>query len=570
MTEMNKEIESQKRAEIREDFKLYLKQCVNIENLDDVLDEIEENIQDLYNKNLFDLIKVDEFDELRDGLNLEKYIKESLAEETIDYDDILDYYREFLVAYNFALEWVKPRKKAQQDENTAKNTIVFGAPGTGKSYYIDNLPDMSDENSTRVTFHPDTDYASFVGCYKPTKDESGDLTYEFVPQAFTEAYINAWKQPNDKPYYLVIEEINRGNCAQIFGDLFQLLDRFEEDSEKGTKGFSEYPINADKDLSKYLSTHLTGDFSSIKKEDIRKSVETGKKLCLPSNLRILATMNTSDQSLYPMDSAFKRRWEWVYIPISYDKKVKFIITDKRDNGKGYSWEDFLKTINERIYIATKSEDKQLGFWFVGKSQTISESTFVNKVIFYLWNDVFKDYHDENYSPFTKCKLTFQSFYDAYGTLKLDVVKDFLEKGLDLKLEENIFPRIEASQQYQDSQSTFKGKIQVTFPDGTVIKGSSDAQVLIDVINKIGPERVRSLNIKVAGGPLVAASIEEIPDKSNYRQSALSHQLSNGMYAFTNSNKNQKIKQLRRIAKGTGVNFEVEESNQTSQQNEVAD
>ena len=566
---MNNEIEGQKRAEIREDFKLYLKQCVGIEDLDDVLDvveEIEENIQNTYNKSLFDIVKVNEFDEQREGFYPERMISENPTEESIDSDGVLDYYHEFLIAYKFAHEWVKPRR-IQNDETTFRNIIVFGAPGTGKSHYIDNLPGMSDENSTRVTFHPDSDYASFVGCYKPTKDENGELTYEFVPQAFTEAYINAWKQPTDKPYYLIIEEINRGNCAQIFGDLFQLLDRFEEDSENGSKGFSEYPIYADKDLSKYLCTYLTGDFSGIKKEGDRKLVETGKKLCLPSNLRILATMNTSDQSLYPMDSAFKRRWEWVYIPISYDKKVKFIITDKRDNGKGYSWEDFLKIINERIYIATKSEDKQLGFWFVGKSQTISESTFVNKVIFYLWNDVFKDYHDEIYSPFTKCKMTFQSFYDSSGSLKHDVVKDFLEKGLDLKLEENIFPRIKVSQQYQESQSTSKGKIQVTFPDGTIFMGKGP-QVLVDVINKITPDIVRNLNITVAGGPLVAASKDEIPNKTHLIQSA--KKLSNGMYVVTHGSIPSKIRLLNTISEDTGIKFDIKDLNQTSQQNEVAD
>ena len=180
--------------------------------------------------------------------------------------------------------------------------IYFGTPGSGKSWIIKQQYEQDESKVFRTTFHPDTDYASFVGCYKPVKDKEDEkkIVYEFVPQAFTDAYVAAWSDL-EHPYYLIIEEINRGNCAQIFGDLFQLLDRNKD-------GYSEYPIKADHDLKDYLVEHLPED-----NEGIRDG-----KLCLPPNLSIIASMNTSDQSLFPMDSAFKRRWSWEYVPIDYD------------------------------------------------------------------------------------------------------------------------------------------------------------------------------------------------------------------------------------------------------------
>jgi 5-methylcytosine-specific restriction endonuclease McrBC GTP-binding regulatory subunit McrB len=182
--------------------------------------------------------------------------------------------------------------------------------------------------------------------------------------------VAAWKDTT-KPVYLVIEEINRGNCAQIFGDLFQLLDRGED-------GKSEYSIKADKDLRKYLESDkgLGKDHEGIKNGE----------LCLPANLRIYATMNTSDQSLFPMDSAFKRRWEWEYVPIDPDNAdSQFIITiaDKK-----YAWKDFLLAANERVKDVSESEDKQMGNFFI--KDHIGKDEFVSKVMFYLWSEVCKD------------------------------------------------------------------------------------------------------------------------------------------------------------------------------------
>lgn len=260
----------------------------------------------------------------------------------------------------------------------------------------------------RTTFHPDTDYASFVGCYKPSMND-GVIEYSFTPQVFTNAYIAAWENTK-KPVYLVIEEINRGNCAQIFGDLFQLLDRDKE------TGKSEYPIKADKDLVAHIEKVLGAGHEGIKNGE----------LCLPSNLIIYATMNTSDQSLFPMDSAFKRRWDWEYVPINYSKDIdsgKFVI--EIDEHTKYSWVEFLESVNDKIYDATNSEDKQMGNFFIKKS--IKANEFVNKVMFYLWNEVCKEEYGTQRNFFRKGKegKTEFKFTELFGDNQATILKEFM-------------------------------------------------------------------------------------------------------------------------------------------------
>lgn len=315
--------------------------------------------------------------------------------------------------------------------------IFYGAPGTGKSHTINE--ETKDEDVIRTTFHPDTDYSTFVGAYKPTtkevelRDLSGHkvvengeivkedrIVYEFVAQSFLQAYISAWKKYADanedgpQKQYLVIEEINRGNCAQIFGDLFQLLDRNDY-------GFSDYPIKADADMKRQLQKAFAGLVIAQKDKinaiyegkDIVSQVLNGDILLLPNNLYIWATMNTSDQSLFPIDSAFKRRWDWTYMPIS-DAENNWII---EVDGSKYDWWQFLEKINERIGSITNSEDKKLGYFFCkAQDGVISAKTFVGKVIFYLWNDVFKDYEfgDAIFNDEDGSKLSFDKFYTSEG------------------------------------------------------------------------------------------------------------------------------------------------------------
>ena len=417
--------------------------------------------------------------------------------------------------------------QVNKDFEIELQTIFFGSPGTGKSFKIkDEILKGVDENYIfRTTFHPDTDYSSFVGCYKPTTEDFSketeqnildydslveklkeylevkptnitractlfgfdyhdsivrmlennshtipglieaaykpnttydsvmrggmaafessrnhntniaSIAYKFTPQAFTNAYIKAWQNPTEN-VYLVIEEINRGNCAQIFGDLFQLLDRDDN-------GVSEYPIKAEADLTKYLQDELGTDNEGI----------ANGKIKLPANFYILATMNTSDQSLFPMDSAFKRRWEWQYIPTSITGDKKKILRVESKEGKviinrdleqkvlklgmyQYDWSLFLEKINKCITEATHSDDKQLGFWFVKTpkdSNEIKIETFVSKVIFYLWTDVFKDFGAKATNPFAFKNAEggwvvcpFSSFFDSHtGDINLGQIHGFM-------------------------------------------------------------------------------------------------------------------------------------------------
>ena len=281
--------------------------------------------------------------------------------------------------------------------------------------------------------------------------------------------MEAWKRyaaGENNPYYLVIEEINRGNCAQIFGDLFQLLDR-------NNMGCSSYAISADEDIAQFLREDKKGfalkgqedkdgltqeqqdaisafdlEKDSGVKEHIGPEILNGSKLLLPPNLRIWATMNTSDQSLFPIDSAFKRRWNWEYTPINTDPidtktgehlKWKFQI-----GGTKYLWGGFLDYINPKIFSLIQSEDKQMGYFFAKPDKdgdTISEKVFVNKVLFYMWTDIFKDY-DLTEKPFVyetttaegksiKKSYRFTDFFPIEGNQKLI---DFV-RGMGLKVED---------------------------------------------------------------------------------------------------------------------------------------
>lgn len=357
--------------------------------------------------------------------------------------------------------------KYKENTGSTSQKIYYGCPGTGKSHKVKGLTEGADGEKTvyfdesgakvadvnavedksklssnifRTTFHPDYDYSSFVGSYKPVMqpvldtdgNETGkeDLVYAFVPQVFTNAYVRAWKSLADesltdaeKQVYLIIEEINRGNCAQIFGDLFQLLDR--------KNGFSEYPIIPDAELRKYLA-----------KEKLENNM-----LRLPANLHILATMNTSDQSLFPMDSAFKRRWAMEYIPINLkqEKAKTFTFNVK---GVDYSWVEFLAKVNPLIRKATDSEDKQMGEFFIKES--VSEEDFKNKVMFYIWNDVCKDLYsasrisplffmrsadgDDRKDVFTFAELFGSGRYNEEAndyTLPSDLLEGFIKNYLKL-------------------------------------------------------------------------------------------------------------------------------------------
>lgn len=404
--------------------------------------------------------------------------------------------------------------------------IFYGAPGTGKSHAINEL--TAGKDVIRTTFHPDTDYSTFVGAYKPTtksvpvttvigteavpvKDKDGKemkedkIVYEFVSQAFLQAYVEAWRKysaasENEEPQdeYLVIEEINRGNCAQIFGDLFQLLDR-------GDEGFSEYPIKADSDLKKLLEKEFSGlEIKNKEKinalfkggKDIVAQVLAGNELLLPSNFYIWATMNTSDQSLFPIDSAFKRRWDWYYVPISNAGKNWVIEV----NGAKYDWWKFLEAINDKVYHATYSEDKKLGYFFCKANDgVISADKFVSKVIFYLWNDVFKDteFEGDTFKDEDGEKLSFDKFYSVENNQVKVNEKKIVKFLSNLKLD----PDSEADEDNSEEGFETEGDKKlprtpkvfvVTFPDGTEINEDNKFETYRKVLSKIGIDLVEKI------------------------------------------------------------------------------
>ena len=426
------------------------------------------------------------------------------------YSNALKTYMRFLCAKEI---FSNEAKKVKLPSNLTLQQIYYGAPGTGKSKTIKDL--TFGEDVIRTTFHPDSDYASFVGTYKPITEEvvlrdcngkkvidedtgkvvkEDRIAYKFIPQAFLEAYVEAWKklgikkeENSDKNYnrihpalldtpeiftknkaskkqYLIIEEINRGNCAQIFGDLFQLLDRNEY-------GFSDYPIVADKDMQKYLEKEFEG-WEITNKDKINQLygeanmvslIMKGERLVLPSNLYIWATMNTSDQSLFPIDSAFKRRWDWKYVPIreGRDKETNAPLNWYINTGdKQYKWWSFISKVNELIGSLTNSEDKKLGYFFCkAKDGEINADLFVSKVIFYLWNDVFKDYgfDDKDFQDEEGKILSFDRFYeDVNGVTNVNVtnVELFLENlGVDEFISDDEEEYINANEDEENEDSS---------------------------------------------------------------------------------------------------------------------
>lgn len=442
-----------------EQYKSFILNCTtspkSVNNYSD-FKRINETIAKIKGVDSFDIyscVHTKELQDIIDSLNNNEEFKQYEKTGSYQYSNALKTYMRFLCAKEI---FSNEAKKVKLPSNLTLQQIYYGAPGTGKSKTIKDL--TFGESVIRTTFHPDSDYASFVGTYKPITEEvdlrdcygkkvidddtkevvkEERIAYKFIPQAFLEAYVKAWKKLGaNKKQFLIIEEINRGNCAQIFGDLFQLLDRNEY-------GFSDYPIVADKDMQKYLEKEFEG-WEITNKDEINQLygeanmvnlIMKGERLVLPSNLYIWATMNTSDQSLFPIDSAFKRRWDWKYVPIreGRDKETNAPLNWYINTGdKQYKWWSFISKVNKLIGSLTNSEDKKLGYFFCkAKDGEIDADLFVSKVIFYLWNDVFKDYgfDDKDFQDEEGKILSFDRFYeDKNGKTNVDIaiVEQFLE------------------------------------------------------------------------------------------------------------------------------------------------
>ena len=305
-----------------------------------------------------------------------------------------------------------------------RNRILFGAPGTGKSYAINNerIDLLGVDNETdyeRVTFHPDYTYANFVGTYKPVpcEDENGNdsITYKYVPGPFMRIYVNALKSAmSDKPrpYLLIIEEINRANVAAVFGDVFQLLDR------KGN--ISEYPIQASEDIKKYLS------------DELKCKPEQVEKIRIPDNMFIWATMNSADQGVFPMDTAFKRRWDFDYIGINHNMDKIDGYTFNLPNGRAIRWNRLRIAINNRLASLKVNEDKLLGPFFIAQSvldlgDNAFISAFENKVLMYLFEDAGKQRRTDIFRDNQKS--------DGDVLLYSVLCENFRENGIDIFCDE---------------------------------------------------------------------------------------------------------------------------------------
>ena len=275
-----------------------------------------------------------------------------------------------------------------------ENIIYYGAPGTGKSFEIDSYTDSA--NSTKTVFHPDTQYSDFVGCLKPFMNE-GAIEYSFRPGPFCKALGMAHDNP-EVMCYLVIEEINRAAAAAVFGEIFQLLDRSSD-------GSSIYSIDiADPDMLLFLADRAPR-FVQI------------EKLSLPSNLSIVATMNSSDQAVMPLDTAFKRRWKFNYKPLDFSSCPEGSLKFFSENGATVvSWEDFAVVINRFLSAMDIPEDRLLGPWFLSSSELASDETsrssLSGKLFIYLWDDVLR--HGERSRIFSSEIATYGKLVDRFG------------------------------------------------------------------------------------------------------------------------------------------------------------
>lgn len=305
------------------------------------------------------------------------------------------------------------------------NRIVFGAPGTGKSYDLKNDSEILLHHThgtyERVTFHPDYAYSHFVGTYKPVTDDAGEIRYEFVPGPFMRVYVAALKSgrtQNPQPHLLLIEEINRAKVAAIFGDIFQLLDRDDD-------GVSEYEIHASEDIRKYLAKELGG------------SPDNFNRIRIPDNMFIWATMNSADQGVFPMDTAFKRRWNFEYLGINQnDGSISGKVTiGTGTHGLEVDWNQLRKAINDKLAKDYKvNEDKLMGPFFLSKKFIKTNETddkiadpdkfivaFKSKVIMYLYEDAAKQHKHKLFDGCDSSK--YSSVCDAFDEIGIDIFGD---------------------------------------------------------------------------------------------------------------------------------------------------
>lgn len=362
-------------------------------------------------------------------------------------------------SYEYVYDSVDSNVSSEDFVSNFYQCIYYGVPGSGKSYTIDEIiKDYPEYQKIRVVFHPEYTNADFIGQVLP-RVEDGNIKYEFKPGPFTKILYRAYHNP-EQEFFLVIEEINRGNAAAIFGDIFQLLDRIKNVDKDEMMfpvnsygiGWSKYFVENDF-INNYLRSpleyHQTGYVENHGNEnisfgsDVLFTANTGIRL--PPNLSLLATMNTSDQNVFTLDNAFQRRWDMLLVKNECDDAKQMDATISV-NGQTITWKNFQQTIN--AIIGEKSnesglssmEDKRLGCWFVkAENKTISKEVFANKVLKYLWDDAFKFCHQE-----------------IFGDVKNfeDLQKSFLENGFDIFSDEcNLRDKIQTVKNTDSEESS---------------------------------------------------------------------------------------------------------------------
>lgn len=335
-----------------------------------------------------------------------------------------DNYLDFLGSKESLLNLDESKKDVDYDKverlEVGTNTLLYGVPGSGKSYIIEHEYIKKGNPYERLVFHPDYTYSDFVGQILPVvkedKEGNKNVSYEFTAGPFTTILKEAYRNPKVE-HFLVIEEINRGDAPAIFGEIFQLLDRKTEIDSINDDGF---PIRT----SEY----------EISNADIARFVYGNEqhKIRIPSNLSIIGTMNTSDQNVFPLDTAFQRRWDMRLIENVFKKDDKELATTTILD-TSVTWQKFCETINNIILDKnvnmTSSEDKRLGIHFIHISDLKPKEDddrhkglFPEKVIKYLWDDAFKFTREEIFdlSNFNSLEKVIRKFIDAEGDDKFNI------------------------------------------------------------------------------------------------------------------------------------------------------
>ena len=375
----NNESDVNDEIDFKDEFKKFITEVLGLKSVRQVRDlEVLSNMMEgagVIDKSIYRISDVEEYQtavesirESSEYINYKNERKSVSPNSGLACDQGMTNYEKFLI-------YLSEKSKEIARVTGAENILLYGVPGAGKSNTIKEEYCSDQKYFERVVFHPDYTYSDFVGQILPRVHDE-ELKYEFTPGPFTKIMKKAWNDPENM-YYLIIEEINRGNAPAIFGEIFQLLDRKDADKySQDVVGESEYGI-VNFDVAKEIYGYEE------------------HQVFIPSNLYILATMNTADQNVFTLDTAFKRRWKMQRIENTFDncdfRSVKV------SNTLGITWEIFATTVNE--YIEKNSinniggEDKRLGAFFVNVHELHDTEAFCEKVIMYLWNDAFKYNHD---------------------------------------------------------------------------------------------------------------------------------------------------------------------------------